>query len=70
MGTHISRVRSTILDSWDKEPKKVMMLLGNDSSKKIFEYNFDPNDHPLLLSSDRFLFFIFYFLFLFIVLFY
>jgi hypothetical protein len=39
LGTHISKVRSTTLDSWDKELKKLLLSTGNTLAKLVFEYN-------------------------------
>ena len=68
LGTHISKVRSTTLDSWDKELQKLLTLLGNSTAKDIFEVNVpDPFSRPSP-SSDRFLLLLsFYFHYLFYI---
>ena len=39
LGTHITKVRSTTLDSWDKELRLLMISLGNAIVNQIYEYN-------------------------------
>lgn len=43
LGTHISKVRSTTLDTWDKELRLLMLSLGNTNGNRIFEHELPPN---------------------------
>lgn len=37
LGTHISRVRSTTLDAWDRELQKLLLATGNPMAASVFE---------------------------------
>ena len=42
LGTHISKVRSTTLDSWDKELRLLMLSLGNTRVNAVYEASLEP----------------------------
>lgn len=42
LGTHISKVRSTTLDSWDKELRRLMQGIGNSTGNRVFEHSLPP----------------------------
>ena len=44
LGTHISKVRSTTLDTWDKELRILMLALGNTIVNQIFEPHLPPEN--------------------------
>ena len=37
LGTHISRVRSTTLDAWDRESQRLLLATGNAVAKTVYE---------------------------------
>src|SRR3990167_669615 len=54
LGTHISKVRSTTLDSFDKELIQLMLHTGNSFSNSIFQFKFpDPSNPPEEFSSIK-----------------
>lgn len=61
LGTHISKVRSTTLDTWDKELRMLMLSLGNTRGNEIFEFNLPPNT-KITEEAGLLLFFFFSFL--------
>ena len=46
LGTHISKVRSTTLDTWDKELLQYMKSLGNSKINSLFEDTLPENVKP------------------------
>ena len=51
LGTHISKIRSTTLDSWDKELKKLVLALGNKLCNSFLEANLGDASKPDSASS-------------------
>src|SRR3990167_8524931 len=51
LGTHISKIRSTTLDSWDKELKKLVLALSNKLCNSFLEANLGDASKPDSASS-------------------
>lgn len=50
LGTHISRVKSTSLDSWTRDEVRYMRQVGNAKSNAVFNPR---GQHPLALNDDE-----------------
>eukprot|EP01096_Ripella_sp_DP13-Kostka_P009116 TRINITY_DN3455_c0_g1_i1.p1 TRINITY_DN3455_c0_g1~~TRINITY_DN3455_c0_g1_i1.p1 ORF type:complete len:883 (+),score=333.27 TRINITY_DN3455_c0_g1_i1:52-2700(+) len=54
LGTHISKVRSATLDTWDREIKKTILAMGNSVGGAVFEATVSPFNQDIPTpSSDR-----------------
>ncbi|ODV60493.1 ADP-ribosylation factor GTPase-activating protein, partial [Ascoidea rubescens DSM 1968] len=55
MGTHISKVRSVDLDSWNDEQVKSMIKWGNKKANHFWEYNLPDNYVPDQSKIENFI---------------
>jgi len=51
LGTHITKVRSCTLDTWEPQQIEVMKSVGNARAKEIWEARV-PNDYPIPKETD------------------
>ncbi|CAL5215403.1 unnamed protein product [Lathyrus oleraceus] len=55
LGVHISKVRSTTLDTWLPDQVSFMQFMGNDKSNKHWETDLPPNFDTSRLEIDKFI---------------
>ncbi|CAJ1936526.1 unnamed protein product [Sphenostylis stenocarpa] len=55
LGVHISKVRSTTLDTWLPEQISFMQFIGNEKSNKLWEAEMPPNFDRSKLGIDKFI---------------